>query len=142
MKNTIRLLRFLPLVALLLAPVAAHAADPVACVDVNLWASTTEVCAGQTFDLGGSLTNCGTNRDRIYLSIIATGPGVGAQFKAVLGNVRAGATREFSYPVPVPELFPLGSYSLTVTATSRQDAPPDTASVTVSVIDCNGEPGP
>ena len=144
MIRTSRAIRILPVLGLALAPVAAFAEDPVACVNVEVSASAAEVCQGGTFNLSALITNCGTSRDRVVLLVFGTGPGVGAQFLTG-GRVPAGATRQRSWPVTVPPGLPPGAYTMMVIATSRHGAPPDVSAVNVNVTTCSGgggEPGP
>ena len=134
MRTALRLIRPLAVAAVLLVPAAAFAQSD-ACVDVNLEAGSQEVCAGSLLNVTASLTNCGATTDKIILDIVATGVD---GLRVVIPNVRAGASREISYPLAIPSAAPRGLFNVTVTATTKKGAPEDVASLSVNVLDCSG----
>src|SRR2546422_9647718 len=120
----------------LIAIAAGFAAPPLAqspgCIDVNLLADPSTVCAGQTATLHASIINCGETRDRVRLLI--RGPGFDREFAAIF-RVARGANKEMALPITVPAGMPAGTWTVSVNAISRKGGS-DSATATLEVVSC------
>ncbi|MBK8950552.1 MAG: T9SS type A sorting domain-containing protein [Flavobacteriales bacterium] len=80
---------------------------------------------GSTFFLGGQLRNIGLNpQTNLVMTATVTAPGGGTAFSATLnaGTVNPGDTVTMEEPVTLPGGLAEGTYTMTLTVTSNEDA--------------------